>query len=183
MGAMAAAKSARRPAPRTGRKSLRFRAKLEPRGPRGAWCHVFFPPEASALLGRRGAAPIVLSVAGRVWRVTALPDGRGGHVFQFNGALRAEAGVAIGDTLEFELALDREPRTLELAADLAAALDASPAARAAFDAMPPSHRRAYVEWVDEVKSPSKRVERIEKSVRRMIEWGRERAAKRRGVRR
>ena len=37
---------------------------------------------------------------------------------------------------------------LETPADLAAALDANPAARATFDAFPPSCKRDYLEWLD-----------------------------------
>ena len=32
--------------------------------------------------------------------------------------------------------------------DLAAALDADPAARASYRRLPPGHRREYLEWID-----------------------------------
>ncbi|WP_372668938.1 YdeI/OmpD-associated family protein [Amycolatopsis kentuckyensis] len=55
----------------------------------------------------------------------------------------------------------------ELPAELADALDAAPDAKAAFDALPPSHRREYVQWVAEAKKPETRVSRAEKAVQRL----------------
>ena len=48
----------------------------------------------------------------------------------------------------------------------AAALDAAPAARAAFDAFSPSHRREYVEWIAQAKREETRARRIAQA----IEW-------------
>ena len=45
-------------------------------------------------------------------------------------------------------------------ADLLAALDANPPARATFDGFPPSCRREYLEWVGEAKRPETRAKRI-----------------------
>jgi hypothetical protein len=55
---------------------------------------------------------------------------------------------------------------VETPADLDAALDGESAARAAFDAFPPSCRREYVEWIVEAKRPETRVRRIAQAV----EW-------------
>ncbi|HZF94545.1 MAG TPA: YdeI/OmpD-associated family protein [Allosphingosinicella sp.] len=64
-------------------------------------------------------------------------------------------------------ASDKRPRAarppkpeIETPPDLAAALDAAPAARAAFDAFPPSCRREYVEWIVDAKRPETRARRL-----------------------
>ncbi|WP_086608451.1 YdeI/OmpD-associated family protein [Erythrobacter donghaensis] len=49
---------------------------------------------------------------------------------------------------------------------LAAALDARPAARSAFDAFSPSHRREYVEWITQAK----REETRDKRIAQAVEW-------------
>ncbi|QQP98808.1 YdeI/OmpD-associated family protein [Lysobacter enzymogenes] len=51
-------------------------------------------------------------------------------------------------------------------ADLAAALAAEPAARATFDAFPPSQQREYVEWVETAKREETRRARVAQAV----EW-------------
>ncbi|SEF33709.1 Bacteriocin-protection, YdeI or OmpD-Associated [Amycolatopsis pretoriensis] len=55
----------------------------------------------------------------------------------------------------------------ELPEELAAALAAAPDAEAAFEALPPSHRREYVQWVAEAKKPATRLSRAEKAVQRL----------------
>lgn len=50
--------------------------------------------------------------------------------------------------------------------DLRAAIDAAPAAKATFDAFPPSCQREYVEWVTEAKRDETRAKRLAQTV----EW-------------
>ena len=52
--------------------------------------------------------------------------------------------------------------------DLAAALNVHPDAAAAYRKLPPSHRREYLEWINEAKHPDTRQRRIEKTVRMLI---------------
>jgi len=52
--------------------------------------------------------------------------------------------------------------------ELAAALDASPPAKAAFDALPPSHQREYVQWISEAKKPETRERRAAQAVERLL---------------
>jgi|SRR5262245_28405231 len=59
--------------------------------------------------------------------------------------------------------------------DLDRALRDDPHAHAAYVAMPPSHRRAYVEFVEEAKRPETRVRRVQQALRMMSQWGAERA--------
>ena len=59
----------------------------------------------------------------------------------------------------------------ELPAELTDALAAAPDAKAAFEALPPSHRREYVQWVAEAKKPETRVSRAQKTVTRLRESG------------
>jgi uncharacterized protein YdeI (YjbR/CyaY-like superfamily) len=50
--------------------------------------------------------------------------------------------------------------------ELAAAMDSAPAAKAAWDAFPPSHRREYSEWIGEAKRAETRAARVAQA----IEW-------------
>lgn len=59
---------------------------------------------------------------------------------------------------------DRPPP--ETPEDLLEALAANPKAQKAFEDFPPSHRREYVEWVEEAKRESTRLRRI----RQTVEW-------------
>lgn len=59
----------------------------------------------------------------------------------------------------------RTPRPeLPIPPEFAAALDASPAARATLDGFAPSHRREYVQWITEAKRPETRDKRIAEAI-------------------
>ncbi len=62
----------------------------------------------------------------------------------------------------------------EVPPDLADALAADAAAQAAFEALPASHRREYVQWIGEAKRAETRARRIERTLERLRESGRER---------
>jgi hypothetical protein len=68
-------------------------------------------------------------------------------------------------------------------AELAEALDASPDARRAYDALPPSHRREYDLWIDEAKKPETRRRRAASApaIAGSIAAARSRASSRRAV--
>ena len=54
----------------------------------------------------------------------------------------------------------------EVPADLVAALKKTPAAKKAFEAFSPSHRREYIEWISEAKQEATRQKRLAQTV----EW-------------
>ena len=64
----------------------------------------------------------------------------------------------------------RAPRPeAALSPELAAALAGDPAARATFDAFPPSARRDYCEWIDAAKRPETKARRVAEAVARLRE--------------
>src|SRR5262249_57214790 len=79
-------------------------------------------------------------------------------------AVRAATGVKGGDEIEIELVLDTAPRVVAVPADLAAALDAVPAARRTFDGLSYSNQRFWVEPIEAAKGEETRRRRIEKAV-------------------
>lgn len=166
--------AARGPASRPGDACV-FRATLEDHGPTGQWPHLFLPQAASVFLGRRGAVPVVVSVHGMGFRRTAKPDGEGGHYVRFNADLRERAGVETGDVVEITLTLDTAPRDIELPREFGQMLHADADARAAFAAMPASHRRAYLEFIEKARRPETRARRMQQALRMMSEWAAERA--------
>jgi Bacteriocin-protection, YdeI or OmpD-Associated/Domain of unknown function (DUF1905) len=87
----------------------------------------------------------------------------------FNKAVRQACGVTAGDEIEALVVLDDAPPQAEVPAPLAAALDADPAARAAFDALAPSHRKEFARWVSEAKRDETRERRIAETLRMLAE--------------
>ena len=87
-----------------------------------------------------------------------------GGVFMvpLSAAHRAAAGVQAGDALNVSLELDTEPRTVELPADLAAALKEQPGAAEAFAALAPSRRKEAVRQLEDARTPETRERRLKK---------------------
>jgi len=54
-----------------------------------------------------------------------------------------------------------------IAEDIAAALSEKPIAESAFAKMPPSHKRRWIDHIDEAKKPETRASRIAKMVERI----------------
>jgi uncharacterized protein YdeI (YjbR/CyaY-like superfamily) len=57
--------------------------------------------------------------------------------------------------------------TEEVASDIAAALAESGAVRRRFQALPPSHRREYLTWIEQAKRPLTRARRVASTVERL----------------
>jgi GNAT superfamily N-acetyltransferase len=70
----------------------------------------------------------------------------------------------MGDRVAIEIRRDEAPRTVAVPDDLAAALALEPQLRAAFDAMSYTHRREWVEALEDAKRPETRAKRIAQAV-------------------
>ncbi|MFJ8965972.1 YdeI/OmpD-associated family protein [Lentzea sp. NPDC102401] len=71
-----------------------------------------------------------------------------------------DKNVAPGDRVEVALSPE-SPQRADLAEDIAAALDAAPAADAFFDSLAQCSRRAYLRWIDDITCrPELRAARI-----------------------
>lgn len=110
--------------------------------------------------GRQGDA------MGQYGKIASLADIPGDKVIKAKLAGAAaridEAGTAlkpkaVSRTAKPELPVPRE---------FAAALDASPAAKATLDSFAPSHRREYIEWISDAKREETRAKRVAQA----IEW-------------
>lgn len=121
------------------------------------------PAEVVAAL-RAGKRPkVTVSLNGHTYRSTVAAYGDL-FMLPLSAEHRTAAGVKAGDVVEVTIALDLAPRTVEVPADLAAALAAVPGAAAAFDALSYTLRKEYVRGVEEAKSLATRERRIARIV-------------------
>lgn len=141
----------------------RFTAQLERVGKTGTAFTV--PFDLKEAFGR-ARPPVEVTIRGHTWRTTPGVYGGVGMVV-VNRAVKAATGVDAPDRVRVAMALDTQPRTVEVPADLEAALAAAPEARAAFAGLSVSHRREYVEWIDEARRPETRARRIVGTVERV----------------
>lgn len=101
------------------------------------------------------------SINGVQFAATLQPDGRGGHWLRIEDALRASAGLAVGNIARLEIALSAQEPEPVVPADLKKALaDAAPKTRAAWLDITPAARRDFIQWIISPKRPETRVKRI-----------------------
>src|SRR3954447_2534024 len=128
--------------------SVRLTATLVPRGPAAA---VVLEGEQVAAVGEGAKRfPVVAMVNGYTWRTTVTRM-RGEFLLGLNRAVRREAGVEAGDTVEVRLELDTAPREVEVPEAFANALAKDAEAWAAFDRLAYTHRKEYARWIGEAK--------------------------------
>ena len=136
--------------------STRFSADLERVGKTSARLRV--PVDLEETYGR-ARPPLKVTIRGHTWRTTPGVYGAVAYI-GLNKDVRAAAGVDAGERVRVTMEIDSEPRTVTVPADLHAALRADPDAKAAFANLSFTHRREYVEWVEEAKRPETRSRRI-----------------------
>jgi hypothetical protein len=124
---------------------------------------IVVPPSVVEELGRGKRAPVRITVGGHTYRSSLAVMG-GEHLVSLSKANRTAAGVGAGDEIEVEIEVDDEPREVAVPADLAEALAADPAAQAAFERLPYSHRQRHVLAIDEAKAPETRARRVAAAV-------------------
>ncbi len=118
------------------------------------------PDDVIVGLGSAKKPAVRLTIGDYSYRTTIGSMG-GRSLAPFSAEHRAASGLNAGDEIEVTIELDAEPRTVEVPDDLASALDAAGReARAAFDALSPSRRKAHVTAVEGTKNPDTRARRI-----------------------
>ena len=85
--------------------------------------------------------------------------------------LLRQLDVGVGDQVEIELAEDHEERVVVEPPELTAALADNPAAAAAYQRLPFTHRNESARWIDEGKKPETRADRVAKTIKRLTESG------------
>jgi hypothetical protein len=117
------------------------------------------PADVVDALGAGKRPPVVVNVNGYEYRSTIAPMG-GRFLVPFSAERRNESGIAGGDAIEVELAVDTAPRVVEVPDDLKAALAGAPAALAAWAKLSYSHQKAHVTSVTGAKAAETRARRI-----------------------
>jgi Bacteriocin-protection, YdeI or OmpD-Associated/Domain of unknown function (DUF1905) len=145
---------------------MRFKTTLELGGKTATGFRV--PPEVVGALGKGKRPPVIVTINGYTYRNTVAVYG---DVYMLGVAAehREAAGVKAGDELEVDLELDSAPREVEVPADFAAALDATPEAKRFFETLSYSNKRRFTLSIEDAKTPETRQRRIERSVSQLAD--------------
>ncbi|KTR74916.1 2-isopropylmalate synthase [Microbacterium oxydans] len=139
---------------------LRVHTVLTGRGPAAA---ILLTDDQVASLGAGKAFPVAVTIGGRTARLRLARMGSE-NMIGFSKAVRADLGLDIGQEIDAVIRVDAAERTVDVPPELAAALDADPALRSAFDALSYSVRKEHARSVAEANQEATRERRITKIV-------------------
>jgi hypothetical protein len=140
---------------------MRFRTTILQTGK--ATTGIQVPDDVLEALGAGRRPAVKVTVNGYTYRSTVAVMG-GTPMISLSAEHRAASGLAGGDDVEVDLELDTAPRQVDVPPDLAAALDAEPAARRTFDALSHSNKSWHVLQITGAKTDETRQRRIAKSI-------------------
>ena len=147
---------------------MRFHATIALHGKSATGIEV--PSDVVAALGQGKRPKVTVTINGYSYPSTVGVMG-GVSLIPVSADVRAKAGVTAGDEVDIDLVPDTGPRTVEVPADLAAALASVPAARQAFDKLSNSGQQRYVLGIEQAKTAETRRRRVEKAVTELTAAG------------
>lgn len=149
-------------------KSKTFRATLERLRSDLGWVIVRLPFDVKKTWG--GSRLKVLGeVNGVHFRTSLFPQKDGKHFILVNNKIQKAARVFLGNTAEFRLELDTEPRVVAVPSEFESIFKQSRKMRKFFDSLTFSYRNAISTWISEPKSAASRQRRAEQIAERLME--------------
>jgi len=112
---------------------------------------------------------VTVRVGGQVFRTSLFASARRTGLFVLvNKRMQRAADARVGDTVEFVVAPDLEPREAELPDELAALLDDEPGLREWYGELTEYTRREIGKWVMEPANEATRMRRTEQMAERLL---------------
>ena len=138
-----------------------FKAVIQNAGGGGAFVDI--PLDVEKVFGAK--KPKVRAVIeGVPYRGILTRMGGDQHILIILKGIREQIGKTFGDEIAITVEPDTEPRLIEIPKDLAKELRKEKDAKAFFDKLSYTHRREYVNWINEAKKEETRQNRIVKTI-------------------
>lgn len=151
---------------------VHFEAVAEPRA-RGAGVAIRLPFDPAAEWGERDRYDVAGTINGHRVRGKLTHGAAGEHVFELRPGWQRDTSVVPGAKLSVVLDIEG-PQVGSMGPDMAAALDAEPAARRFFESLPTFYRKNFARWIDQAKRPETRARRIAETIATLKAGQRER---------
>ncbi len=150
------------------RAAKRFEARLERLRSRLNWVIIHLPFDASRVWGLRGQIKVKGEINGFVFRTSLFPTREGRHFLLVNKQMQKEARAVEGSVAHFQIALDREERTVTIPNELKRILSEDHSLRRWHDKLNFSARNDIAKWITGPKSSEARVRRAEQIAERLL---------------
>lgn len=149
--------------------SLRFKATLYQLADPDHGLYFDVPFDLVDAFGVRGQIRLRGTINRHPLQTTARPHGDGTHFIVLGQQLHAALGVSAGDEVRLVLEKDSSRSSLPIADDFARLLAANPELDLAFQRLPSSHQKEYLEWIESAKSTPARERRMQKALEMLAE--------------
>lgn len=126
------------------------------------------PDAVVEALGAGRHPPVRVTFGGHTYRSSVASVG-GVFRVPVSAEVREITGAEAGDSVEVEIEVDTEPRSVVVPPDLAAALDLAVEARHRFDVLSYSRQLQQVLAVESARTPQTRERRIQGVIRKMLD--------------
>src|SRR6202171_1365592 len=146
----------------------RFEARLEPLRSRLNWIIVRIPFDAARAWGLRGQIKVKGEINGFAFRTSLFPTREGWHFLLINKRMQKGARAVEGSVARFQIALDREERTVTIPNELKRILSKDRSLRRWYDELNYSTRNDISKWVTEPKSAVARERRADQIAERLL---------------
>ena len=140
-------------------KIQRFKATIAKAGSKTV-LPISFDPDNT--WGEKSRHHVTGSINGRAVRGALVSDGTR-YFLSLGAAWCRDNDLGVGASVEAELSPEG-PQFADLEPDIAAALGASPQARAFFEGLATFYRKGYLRWIDGARRPETRASRIREMV-------------------
>lgn len=148
-------------------KKFKFTSVLRITG-RGGY-GVDVPIDVREEFGTGGMVKVKAKIGDINYRGSLTPMGGKNHMLIVLKKIREELGVKEGDKLKIELIEDKEPRTVKVPDDLKRLFVKNNKAGEIFNGMSYTHRKEYVNWINEAKKEETRERRLKKTIEMLLE--------------
>ncbi len=130
---------------------------------------VEFPYDVKKEFGTGGMVKVKAKIGGVDYRGSLTPMGGQNHMLIVLKEIREKLGLTNGDKINIELSQDTEPRVVIIPDDLKRLFQKNKTAKDIFDGMSYTHRKEYVNWINDAKKDETRQRRLLKTLEMLLE--------------
>ena len=131
--------------------------------------YIDFPYDVEAIFGVKGQVKINATYDGVPYRGSLVKMGGPCHMLLVRKDIRKQIGKNAGDEVLVTVQRDVEERIVELPDELQQLFEQHPEAAAHYEKLSYTHRKEYVQWINEAKRPETRSNRVAKTIAMLLE--------------
>lgn len=130
--------------------------------------YIDFPYNVEELFDVKGQVKILATYDGVPYRGSLVKMGGPCHMLLVRKDIRKQIGKNAGDSVLVTVQRDVEERIVVVPEDLQQLFDQHPEAAAHYDKLSYTHRKEYVQWINEAKRPETRNNRVAKTIAMLL---------------